>query len=702
MTTPTSPPRSSTPSSSFPSPLDVPTGTHGAPSVISSRMTDIASEDGDPQELPQDPQMRRASRVSGITGPPGESGLPPSRPSSVSTTGNRRTWSRAPPSRGNAGQNAGPGSTNGGANRPPTSTSQSKSHVAGIQQSAFFRPMSAQRLQGQRGQRPGSIMGRNSISHDGQSELGFSSYRNSITSVPSQAHSNTQDQEGRPPPSPATEFSEREYMPDRTTANTTPTVPDTVRSHGESITPLQQPPRTEAPSHLDLSRVNKSGALVPPEKKSPRSFRSSFMLPSRSHNSGSVRPQGQGHEKLSSTASSPRLHPQDAATDITKTEIRREMSMGKNYEYFTGNTVFCWGGRLQNTRDRPISIGTALLVAVPAILFLIFSAPWLWLHVSPAIPILFAYLFLVCVSSFFHASLSDPGILPRNLHPFPPPDPSEDPLAVGPPTTEWVMVTSASSQTAAMEVPTKYCKSCNIWRPPRAHHCRVCDNCIETQDHHCVWLNNCVGRRNYRYFFVFVSSSTLLGAFLFAASLGHLLAWMDEKPGRSFSEAISHWRVPFAMMIYGILVTWYPASLWGYHIFLIARGETTREYLNSHKFLKKDRHRPFTQTSLWQNFSAVLFRPRPPTYLTFKRKYEEGDQRFGERRGKRTTPLSKEQQGGVEMQDVSGRATATAEGPPGTSGAAVPSFQGPSSRARTPPTNNNSTPRSPAGSASHA
>lgn len=540
-------------------------------------------------------------------------------------------------------------------------------------------------------------MGRTSLSHDGHSETGFNPYRNSITSMPSQAPSNTQDQEGRPPPSPATEFSEREFLPDRTTANTTPTVPDTVRSHGESITPLQQPPRTDPPSHLDTSRANKSGSLVPPAQKSPRSFRSSFMLSSRGHNSGSVRPQGQGHEKLSSTASSPRLQAQDAATDITKAEIRKEANLGKNYEYFTGNTVFCWGGRLQNTRDRPISIGTGLLVAVPAILFLIFSAPWLWLHVSPAIPILFAYLFLVCVSSFFHASVSDPGILPRNLHPFPPPDPSEDPLAVGPPTTEWVMVTSASSQTAAMEVPTKYCKSCNVWRPPRAHHCRVCDNCIETQDHHCVWLNNCVGRRNYRYFFVFVSSSTLLGAFLFAASLGHLMAWMNDEPGRTFGDAISHWRVPFAMMIYGILVTWYPASLWGYHVFLIARGETTREYLNSHKFLKKDRHRPFTQKSLWQNFAAVLFRPRPPTYLNFKRRYEEGDQRFGDRRGKRTTPLSKDQQGGVEMQDVSGRATATGGG--GTGG--VPSFQGPSSRARTP-TNNNSTPRSPVGSAGNA
>lgn len=211
---------------------------------------------------------------------------------------------------------------------------------------------------------------------------------------------------------------------------------------------------------------------------------------------------------------------------------------------------------------------------------------------------------------------------------------------------------SANGVGAAMEVPTKYCKSCNIWRPPRAHHCRVCDNCIETQDHHCVWLNNCIGRRNYRYFFTFVTSATLLGVYLLAASLVHILEWRNQNEA-SFGAAISKWRVPWAMCIYALLGTPYPLSLGLYHVFLMGRGETTREYLNSHKFIKKDRHRPFSQGNVLKNLVTVLQRPRPPTYLNFKRKYEEGDQRFGPRRGKRTAPLSAEQQGGgLEMQDV--------------------------------------------------
>lgn len=237
---------------------------------------------------------------------------------------------------------------------------------------------------------------------------------------------------------------------------------------------------------------------------------------------------------------------------------------------------------------------------------------------------------------------------------MPPADESDDPLRLAPPMNDWTMIKSATSATAAMEVPTKYCKTCNIWRPPRGHHCRVCDNCIETQDHHCVWLNNCVGRRNYRYFFTFVTTCTLLGLYLLGASLAQVLVYMNQQH-ISFGASISHFRVPFAMVIYGLLATPYPAALMVYHLFLMGRGETTREYLNSHKFLKKDRHRPFTQGSIVKNWFAVLCRPRPPTYLNFKKKYENGDQRFGERMGKRTAPLKEEVQGAgvaMEMQNV--------------------------------------------------
>ena len=42
-------------------------------------------------------------------------------------------------------------------------------------------------------------------------------------------------------------------------------------------------------------------------------------------------------------------------------------------------------------------------------------ASWLWHHVSPALPIIFAYLFFICLSSFLHASLVDPGVRLRHI-----------------------------------------------------------------------------------------------------------------------------------------------------------------------------------------------------------------------------------------------------------------------------------------------
>lgn len=50
-----------------------------------------------------------------------------------------------------------------------------------------------------------------------------------------------------------------------------------------------------------------------------------------------------------------------------------------------------------------------------------------------------------------------------------------------------------------------YCRSCNLFRPPRAHHCRVCERCIMKMDHHCQCINNCVGEYNLKYFIQFTS-----------------------------------------------------------------------------------------------------------------------------------------------------------------------------------------------------
>ena len=54
----------------------------------------------------------------------------------------------------------------------------------------------------------------------------------------------------------------------------------------------------------------------------------------------------------------------------------------------------------------------------------------------------------------------------------------------------------------------KHCHTCGIYRPPRAVHCKLCNCCVERMDHHCPWLGACIGKRNYKYFLMFIWVTT--------------------------------------------------------------------------------------------------------------------------------------------------------------------------------------------------
>jgi palmitoyltransferase ZDHHC9/14/18 len=320
---------------------------------------------------PDQKRNSSGSRVLGVTGPAGESGLPPSRPSSIATatSGSQNRWSRTESRKPGGGLHSGISVSGSLGPQSRPTTAASRTHVP-LAAHGFFRPMSSQRLQQQRNQqRPNSLLGQGSLYAEGAHDGPASSYRQSIGStrtVRGAPPLGLHHEHDHPPPSRGTDITDRD-MPDRTTANTTPTKTETVRSHGESITPLQRP----RPSHLDLANVHRSDAgKIPTPSKSPRSFRSGFLLSSRDGRSTQMRP-NQGHEKLTSAESSPRL----ARAEVSKDVVKREL--GKNHEYFSGNTAFCWGGRLQNTRDRPVNVATALMILLPAGLFFGFSCVYL-------------------------------------------------------------------------------------------------------------------------------------------------------------------------------------------------------------------------------------------------------------------------------------------------------------------------------------
>uniref|UniRef100_A0A3B3T3A2 Palmitoyltransferase n=1 Tax=Paramormyrops kingsleyae TaxID=1676925 RepID=A0A3B3T3A2_9TELE len=255
------------------------------------------------------------------------------------------------------------------------------------------------------------------------------------------------------------------------------------------------------------------------------------------------------------------------------------------------------GRPLRPSRYVPVAAATAFLVGSTT-LFFCFTCPWLAEYISMAVPVYNGVIFLFVLANFCMATFMDPGIFPRAEEDEDKEDDFRAPLY-------------KTVEIRGIQVRMKWCSTCRFYRPPRCSHCSVCDNCVEDFDHHCPWVNNCIGRRNYRYFFLFLLSLTahIMGVFGFGLLfILHHTQQLDRL----------HAAVTMAVMCVAGLFFIPVAGLTGFHIVLVARGRTTNEQVTG-KF--RGGVNPFTD-GCWRNVSHVLCSSQAPRYMGRRRRLQ--------------------------------------------------------------------------------
>ncbi|XP_027895633.1 probable palmitoyltransferase ZDHHC14 isoform X1 [Xiphophorus couchianus] len=310
------------------------------------------------------------------------------------------------------------------------------------------------------------------------------------------------------------------------------------------------------------------------------------------------------------SCSSPPTSSSAAGTEPPSCPGHRGRTPRRKWQVFPGRNRFYCDGRVMMARQTGVFYLTLVLILLTSGLFFAFDCPYLASNLSPAIPAVGAVLFVFVMGMLFRASFSDPGVLPRAT-----PDEAADlerqidstSCSKPPPRTREVLI---NGQTVKL----KYCFTCKIFRPPRASHCSLCDNCVERFDHHCPWVGNCVGRRNYRFFYLFILSLSFLTIFIFSFVITHVVLRSNRT---GFLTTLKDSPASILEVVVCFFSVWSIVGLSGFHTYLISSNQTTNEDIKGTWSRKegKDNYNPYSYGNVLTNCCAALCGPLPPSLI---------------------------------------------------------------------------------------
>ncbi|XP_061349532.1 probable protein S-acyltransferase 5 [Gastrolobium bilobum] len=324
-------------------------------------------------------------------------------------------------------------------------------------------------------------------------------------------------------------------------------------------------------------------------------------------------------------------------------------SLVRTYHAWKGNNVFFLQGRLIFGPDVKSIFISIFLIITPIAVFCAFVARKLLddfpHHSGLSILIIVIVHTLFVLITLVLTSGRDPGIVPRNAYP---PEPDDHPAIANMnngqsprprlPRTKDVIVNG-------IPVKIKYCDTCMLYRPLRCSHCSVCDNCVERFDHHCPWVGQCIGLRNYRFYYIFVFSATLLCLYVHGFSWVYIKRIMD-------SEEISIWKAmtktpaSVALIIYTFVCVWFVGGLTVFHTYLISTNQSTYENFR----YRYDRQINPYNRGIAANFKEVFCTSIPPSKNNFRSKVPKEPSDSSQRVGVQSlSPMMRKTTGNVEL-----------------------------------------------------
>nr|CAD1840981.1 unnamed protein product [Ananas comosus var. bracteatus] len=277
------------------------------------------------------------------------------------------------------------------------------------------------------------------------------------------------------------------------------------------------------------------------------------------------------------------------------------------YQVWPGKNVFFFRGRMVCGPDPRGFILTSISIVLSDWIFCSYITVALPQH-SDLTAIVSMILALIVIVTLVLAGTKDPGIIPRNEKP--------ELEEVG---TSVSRSRSRRISINGVQIKLKYCRICNIFRPPRSCHCTVCDNCVEKFDHHCPWIgllfliSGFSRQRNYRYYLMFVVSALVFFTYVSAFSLWRIRREV-ARSGSGMIKLLGCAPEAFALALFSFVAVCFLAGLSVFHVYLITINQTARENFKG-GYAKSPN--PYDKGML-RNIKEALFMRLPPSNVDFR------------------------------------------------------------------------------------